>query len=38
MEFKPSNNHIYRIVSSMNSKMVLDMSQNAKDLNKAIVH
>lgn len=35
--FYPSDNHIYRIVSAMNDKIVLDMSQNQEDLNQGIV-
>lgn len=34
----PSKDRLYRFVSLMNDKMVLDMSQNPNDLNKAIVY
>ena len=38
MSFIPSNKCLYKFVSAMNDNMVLDMSQNPDDLNKAIVY
>lgn len=38
MNFTPSKAHLYKFVSLMNPKMVLDVSQNITDFNRAIVY
>lgn len=38
MNFTPSENCLYKIVSSMDSNMVIDISQNPKQVNKAIIY